>query len=175
MTKWLHRLRGALGNAALWAGVWALATVPVLGILQVLGLGEIFGVLPLAPRIAGILASMGFVAGGAFSTYLSIAPPRHLADLDLRVVGVVGALFAGAMVPLFPFLPALISILGVPFPAAVAGAIAVAGVLGGATAAGSVKVAQTAALGSGGEPTQQLGAHTEVVDGRPAMLPGPDA
>jgi hypothetical protein len=152
----LRRLRGVVGNAVLWGAAWSVATIPVLGILQLLGLGEMFGVLALAPRIAATLMGMGFVAGGVFSTYLALAPDKRLADLDLRAVGALGGLFAGALVPIFGFLPALASILGAPFPLAVAGAVGIAGLLGAATAVGSVKVAQTAALGMAREPAGRL-------------------
>jgi hypothetical protein len=165
MRKWLKRLRGALGNATLWAGVWTLATVPVLGLLQLFGLGELFGmagILAIAPRVAASLATMGFVAGGAFSTYLALAPARRLEDVDLRVVGVLGGILAGAMVPMFGFLPSIVSILGTPFPVAVAGAVGIAGLLGAGTAVGSVKVAQRALLAPGADAGSPLGSGSEA-------------
>ncbi len=177
MREWIRKVRGALGNATLWAVVWSVATIPVLGILQLLGLGEMFGdhiYIALAPRIAMSLASMGFVAGGAFSLYLGLTPSRRLRDLDLRVVGILGGVFAGAMVPIFGFLPGLASVLGVSFPAAVAGAVAIAGLLGGGTAVGSVKVAQTAALRSGDDPGNLLESVSDDAAQQGSLLPGAD-
>jgi hypothetical protein len=160
MLRWLKKLRGALGNAVLWAGAWSLATVPVLGILMLLGFVEMFGVgglLHIVPRIAASLAGMGFVAGGAFSAYLGFSPARRLEELDLRSMGVIGVLFGAVMVPIFGWLPAAISLLGPPFPIVIGAAAAVASVLGGATAVGSVKIARSAALGTGEGSAPSLG------------------
>ena len=175
MLRWLRRLRGALGNATLWAGVWSLATIPVLGVFHLLGFGEMFGIAGLfyiAPRIAASLAAMGFVAGGAFSTYLGLSPTRKLDGLDLRVLGVLGGLFGGAMVPIFGWLPAVVSSLGLSFPVAVGSAVAIAGVLGGATAVGSVKVAQAGALRPGTESGPQLEAKSDEPSEASALIPG---
>jgi hypothetical protein len=175
MPRWLRKLRGALGNATLWAGVWSLATIPVLGVLHLLGFGEMFGLAGLfavAPRIAGSLAAMGFVAGGAFSTYLGLSPTRKLEDLDLRILGVLGVLFGGAMVPIFGWLPAAVSLLGPSFPVAVGSAVVIAGVLGGATAVGSVKAAQAGALLPGPESGPQLEAKSDEPAEGSALIPG---
>ncbi len=144
MSKWWKRLRGAVGNAVLWGVAWATASVPVIAILQVLGLGEMFGLLPLAPRIVGTLAGMGFVAGGAVSTYLALSPGRRLEDLNVPILGLLGGVFGAAMAPIFGFLPAVASLLGVPFPVAMAWAAGIAGVLGAATSIGTVRFAQAA-------------------------------
>jgi len=178
MMQWLKRLRGALGTATVWAGIWSLATIPVLGILQLLGFGEMFGLgglIAVAPRIAASLAGMGFVAGGAFSAYLGLSPAKKLEELDPRVMGVLGGLFGGAMVPIFGWLPAAISILGPSFPVSVGSAVVVAGVLGGATAVGSVKVAQAAALKAGEDSSPRLDSGSEHEAEAPILVPGPDA
>jgi hypothetical protein len=162
MWNWLKKLRGALGNAVLWAGIWSLGTIPVLGILQLLGFRHVFpltGLLHVAPRIAVSLAAMGFIAGGAFSTYLGLSPRKRLEELDLRTLGVVGVLFGAAMVPIFGWLPTVISALGPSLPVVFGVGAAVAGVLGGATAVGSVKIAR-AALTAGDDSAPRLGAHS---------------
>jgi hypothetical protein len=162
MWKWLKKLRGALGNALVWAGIWSLGTLPVLGVLELLGFGHMFGMtglLHVAPRIAASLAAMGFVAGGAFSTYLGLSPTKRLDELDLRVLGLLGGVCGVAMVPIFSWLTAVISALGAPFPVVFGIGAAVAGVLGGATAVGSVKIARRA-LGAGSGASPRLEANT---------------
>ena len=152
MLRWLRKLRGALGNAVLWAGAWSLATIPTLGLLWLLGFGDLFGfagLLNAAPRIALSLAMMGFVAGGSFSVYLGLSPGRRLGDLDLRVMGILGGVFGALMVPMFSWLPALLSFFGPPFPMAVGAMTAVASLTGAATAVGSVKLAQSTMLEPG--------------------------
>lgn len=177
MMGWLKKLRGALGTATVWAGIWSLATIPVLGILQLLGFGEMFGLgglIAVAPRIAASLAGMGFVAGGAFSAFLGLSPGKRLEELDPKVMGVLGGLFGGAMIPIFGWLPAAISLLGPSFPVSVASAIVVAGALGGATAAGSVKVAQAAALRAGDDLAPRLDSGSEDEAEAPVLISGAD-
>jgi len=113
------------------------------------------------------------VAGGAFSTYLALAPSKRLEELDLRVVGILGGVFAGAMIPIFGFLPTLVSGLGVAFPWAVAGVVSIAGLLGAGTAVGLVKVAQRATLTAGGDATQQLEGSDEGAEGGRGILVDP--
>ena len=172
MWKWLKKLRGALGNATLWAGIWALGTLPVLGVLHLLGFEHMFdltGLLHVAPRIAASLAAMGFVAGGAFSTYLGLSPAKKLEELDLRVLGVLGAVCGVAMVPIFSWLPAVISALGPSFPVVFGVGAAAAGVLGGVTAVGSVKIARAAlTAGSGSAPRLEANSLDREEDQEPA-------
>jgi hypothetical protein len=175
MWNWLKKLRGAVGNATLWAGIWALGTVPMLGILQLLGFGHRFGLtglLHVAPRIAASLAAMGFVAGGAFSTYLGLSRTKKLEELDLRILGVLGAVCGVAMVPIFGWLPVVISSLGPSFPVVFEVGAAVAGVLGGATAVGSVKIARAAlTAGSDSHPRLEANSRDSEEDRKPADDP----
>ena len=97
------------------------------------------------------------VACGAFSTYLGLSPSKKLEELDLRTLGVVGVLFGAAMVPIFGWLPTVISVLGPSLPVVFGVGAAVAGVLGAATAVGSVKIAR-AALTAGSDSPPRLGA-----------------
>jgi hypothetical protein len=159
MKRLLKRIRGWIGNAVIWGVGWALATIPISGLLWVMGYGYL--VLPLAPRIAGTLFSMGFVAGGTFSTYLSLAyHNKDLAELRPGRFAMVGAVFGGLLVPIFGTVPGLLPglgmMLGGSFYQATGAAVVLAGVLGGGTAFSTVKIAQGAALGPGSEGMEEL-------------------
>lgn len=71
MTKWLQRIRGAIGMGLTWAAGW----VPVAAVTGLIT-GVVIGLFPLG-RIAANYALMfgvlGFVGGTIFSTVLSIA------------------------------------------------------------------------------------------------------
>ena len=71
MNGFLKRVRGWLGNALVWGVSWSLVTIPVMGVLHLMGL-DYFPV-GMATVIAKNLFAMGFVAGGTFSTYLGLA------------------------------------------------------------------------------------------------------
>jgi hypothetical protein len=151
----IKKIRGWLGNAVVWGAAWSLATLPVLGLLYLNGWGY------LVPDVAGGIAktffAMGFVAGGSFSTYLGIAyRNRDFDELRPGKFALLGAIFGGLLVPAFEFVPGIALFLGLPFFGAMAAGVALAATLGGATAFGTVKVAQQAALTSGTESMGEL-------------------
>jgi hypothetical protein len=151
----MKRIRGWLGNAVVWGAAWSVATLPVLGLLYLNGWGY------LVPDVAGAIAktffAMGFVAGGSFSTYLGIAyRNKNFEELMPGKFALLGAIFGGLLVPAFEFVPGIALFLGLPFSGAMAAGVGLAATLGGATAFGTVKVAQQAALTSGTESVGEL-------------------
>jgi hypothetical protein len=78
MKSILRRLRGAVGNALLWAGAWFLAAFPVTAVLPfIIDVLPNFTYLGALTFLAPTLAVMGFVSGGAFSLYLGMAGRDH--------------------------------------------------------------------------------------------------
>ena len=93
MSKWLRRLRGALGTALTWAGLWC-------GAGMLIGTTGLFGNLALAEyAIFGwVFARLGFITGGAFSIVLSLVERRRSFDqLSLSRVGMWGAAAGGVL------------------------------------------------------------------------------
>lgn len=152
----LRRMRGWLGNALVWGVSWSLITIPVMGVLHLMGLD--YFPLGMATVIAKNLFAMGFVAGGTFSTYLGLAyRNKGMDELRPWQFGLVGAVFSGLLVPTFTILPGLGMLFGGSFTGAMAVGIALAAALGGTTAFSTVKIAQNAALTGGAEPPGRLG------------------
>ena len=129
MKKWLRRIRGLLGTALIWAAGWA-------------GIGALLSlVVPGWTLWAALpVGFAGLYTGAAFALMLSITErKRTLAELSLPKVAVLGSAMAvlvlwwlmGSGTPLGVWLSYL----------------AVAGVLGGASAAGNVAIAKTAGRG----------------------------
>lgn len=164
MKKFLRRIRGALGNATVWAGAWFLAAFPLHVMYWVFGIRY-------GPFWEGALGMMlnyaggGFLAGAAFSIYLGIAGRKQrLADLKPGRVGLGSALTVGVVIP------GLLWYFGDPQISAATGLIIAStfGVFAGATALGQVKIAQRA-LGPGDGGPHQLEHGTEQ------LLPASDA
>lgn len=100
MSRWLRRIRGAVGMGVTWAVGWALVGV-LIGVSTLLGLpmGWFIAVFD-APLPA--LAVPGFFAGAAFSTVLGIAGRRRRFDeLSLPVFTAWGAA-GGLLLSLLP-------------------------------------------------------------------------
>jgi hypothetical protein len=94
-----RRLRGAFGNAVVWAGTWFLAAFPLHVLYWVFGIRY-------DPFWEGALGTMliyggvGFLAGGVFSLYLSIAGRNQgLRELKPGRVGLGSALTVGVVIP----------------------------------------------------------------------------
>jgi hypothetical protein len=159
-----RRLRGAAGNALVWAGTWFLAAFP-LAVLNYLGFG-FWGDVPfwrMALGMAQTMAGLGLFAGAGFSLYLGIAGrKRRLGELKPGWVALGTGIAVGALVPVF----------GVYFgDAPLARAIEIAcytGVFSSFTALAQVKIAQKT-LNAGEEGLAEL----EAVPDR--SLPGPEA
>ena len=142
-----RRIRGAAGNAVVWAGTWFLAAFPLHVAYWVFGLR--YG--PFWERALGMMmlyGGVGFLAGGVFSLYLSLAGRgQRLMELRPGRVGLGSALTVGVVIP------GLTWFFGDPQISLASGLIisSTIGVLAGATALAQVRIAQkTLAAGEGG-------------------------
>ena len=139
----LRRLRGAFGNALVWGVGWFTAGLAIFGSLRVTGVVSVswVEVLEYAVR-AGIV---GGVAGGAFSSVIGILyHGRRLSEISWVRFGIGGAVVTGQFGPLFLQTMNMLSGDGlVPWGLVLDDALWTA-VLGGAVAAGSLKLAQHA-------------------------------
>jgi hypothetical protein len=158
----LRRLRGALGNAVVWAGTWFLAGFPLTVLFRIMGLGS--G--PFwqdALGVAQTYAFGGFLAGGAFSLYLGIAGRnQRLGGLKPGWIALGAALTVGIGIP------ALGIYFGNP-QVSLASTVLISSILGGlagGTAFGQVKIAQGAL-----EPGEE--APDELDVGQEPLLSGP--
>ena len=114
------RLRGALGVATLWGGVWFLGGLLFAGLL---GLSTGVSWEPLL-RMSVRLGLVGFFSGGAFAGYLTYAyRNRRLADISTVRVAFVGGVVGALLSP---------------------GMAATAGIFGALAAATSIKAAKSA-------------------------------
>lgn len=156
MKNLFRRLRGALGNALVWAGAWFIAAIPLTALAPL--------IFPTTPNftylgalmfLAPTLAVIGFVSGGAFSTYLGIAG-RHkgLGELNPGRIAVGTGITVGLLMA--AFLSLFVSLRGFPLvfgPMILTSAIF--GGVAGVTALGQVKIAQKA-LSAGEEGPEEL-------------------
>ena len=159
--KVLRRLRGALGNALVWASTFFLAAFPVIAVFWVISAGS-FPYWSAAMGAAKLYGGMGFLAGGAFSLYLGIAGrSRHLSELSpSRIAWGTGATVCLLLPPLGIFLG--------DAPVSIAIEVAmVTGVLAGLSALGQVKVAQST-LAAGER------SHDELGPGQERLLADPE-
>jgi len=162
-------LRGALGNAVVWAGTWFLAGFPLTVLFRLMGMGD--G--PFWQDALGVAQTYGFggfLAGGVFSIYLGIAGRnQRLGSLKPGRIAIGAALTVGIG------LPALIIYLGNP-QISLASTVVISSILGGlagGTALGQVKVAQRA-LAPGEESPEELesGEADRIIDPRAGSQPG---
>lgn len=145
MRRILRNIRGAVGNAVVWATSWFAATFTVWSALHLLG-----GLLPVAEPwglITAISAGAGFsgfVSGLVFSGFLRAAySGRSLLDLSVPRLALAGAAVAGALSVAGGF--ALQLLFGVILPiGAVATSAIMPALLGALTAGGSIRAAQGA-------------------------------
>jgi hypothetical protein len=135
-----RRLRGALGNAAVWAGTWFLAAFPLHVMYWVLGVRT--G--PFWESALGMMltyAGGGFLAGALFSVYLGIAGRnQRLAELKAGRIGIGSALTVGVI------MPGMFWYFGNPQIDVLSGIIisSTIGLFAGGTALAQVKIAQRA-------------------------------
>jgi hypothetical protein len=157
----LRRLRGALGNAVIWASTFFLAAFPVVAAFWVITAGS-FPLWSAAVGAAKLYGGMGFLAGGAFSLYLRIAGRnRRLSELRPSWVAWGTGITVCLLAP-----PLGIYGLGAPVSLAIQVGL-ITGVLAGFTAMAQVKIAQKA-LAPGED------SHDELEPGREGLLPGPE-
>lgn len=153
-----RRLRGALGNAIVWAATWFLAAFPLHMMYWVLGVRS--G--PFWETALGMMlnyAGGGFLAGAVFSIYLGLAGRnQRLAELKPGRVGLGSALTVGVIIP------GMIWFFGNPQIDLLSGLIisSTIGLFAGGTALAQVKVAQRA-LGTGSESIASLPEQSEAL------------
>ena len=96
MKNILRRLRGALGNALIWGGVWSGATFTVwAGSMILYNVPLSLGVLTGAIAFSAFQGAIGFVTGGAFSAYVAgTFRERRIEDLSPGRFALGGALVA---------------------------------------------------------------------------------
>jgi hypothetical protein len=163
MKTLLRRLRGALGNALVWAGAWFIAAFPLTALAPfIFRTTADFTYLGAAMFLAPTLAIIGFASGTAFSLYLRIASrDKGLSELKPGWValgtGVTVGLLTGAFLALF------VSLRGFPVELGpmILGA-SIFGGLSGVTALGQVKIAQKA-VARGEEDYEELESGSDLL------------
>lgn len=157
----LRRLRGALGNAVIWASTFFLAAFPVVAAFWVITAGS-FPFWRAAVGAAKLYGGMGFLAGGAFSLYLRIAGRnRRLSELSPSWVAWGTGITVCLLAP-----PLGIYGLGTPVSLAIQVGL-ITGALAGFAALAQIKIAQKA-LTPGEE------GHGELESGQKGPLLGPE-
>jgi hypothetical protein len=137
----LRRLRGAIGNAVVWAAGWFVAGIGITAGL--FATGSIAGVpfWTAALVISKAVAAVGFFMGGGFSLYLGIAGRNHTLDeLNAWRLSVRTAGLAAVGITIFAVLGSGVGSLSLGVLATVAGVV---GGLAGATAYTTLKIAQS--------------------------------
>lgn len=158
-----RRLRGAAGNALVWAATWFLAAFPLSALnFLIFGYWGDAPFWPAALRTAQTMAGLGLFAGAGFSLYLGIAGRnRRLKELRPGWVALGTGLAVGFLVAVF----------GVYFgDAPLARAIEIAsytGVFSGFTALPQVKIAQKGLMPGDDSPVE-----LEASSGRSLQDPG---
>ena len=164
MKKWLRRIRGAVGIGLTWAAGWA-PLGAILGLFNFASGAAGFGSAPAwLAATSALFAALGFVSGVAFSTALGISEGRRRFDemsiprfAGLGAVG--GVLVGGLLVTLSVSLggwPGLVNLLG---------NLAIMGLLGAGSSAGTLALARRAEAGELLETGEDLAA-AELTEGR---------
>lgn len=160
----LRRLRGALGNAVVWAGSWFLVSFPLTAVLYAFGYFGAQPYWPIAIATATSLTGMGFLAGGAFSLYLGVAGrERSLDDLNPLRAALGSGLTAGIAIPAFALIVNGLGGVATPIGPSlfIAGMISV---LTGFTAFGQIAIVQRE-LSSGAAPDSIDGGADHLLEG----------
>lgn len=142
----IRRLRGTLGNAAVWAGGWFAVALAIFVTFRVLGgAPETSWVEGL--EVAAKFGIVGGVAGTAFASAIRfLYHGRRLSEIRWVRFGIGGAVVTGVFMPVFFQTMNWLSGTGlVPWELLLDDALLTA-VFGGAAAAVSLKIAQHAAV-----------------------------
>lgn len=140
--SFVRRVRGAIGNGLVWAGAWMLGKLAVL-VIAILDPGIGLPLWPTVPLVLTSAAATGFINGLLFSAAFALYNrSRSLEEIRPLRTGILG-LGAGAVVPTIQFAVLVAAGFAVP-PSAIAFGLLVGGVLGCATAVGSLRLAQSA-------------------------------
>ena len=137
----LRRIRGAVGTGLTWAFAWAAAQVAVLGGFTLLGGASVPLIAVGFSALSG--ATIGFLSGLAFAVGFGVLNrDKSLADIRLGSTALLGA-GAGVIFPVA--FGTLLALAGLPGAGvAVAVNLVMGATMGGATAYGLVRIAQSA-------------------------------
>lgn len=148
MKNILRRLRGALGNALVWGGMWFVGTLVLYaGLIALAGNGRPLTVdlLSTLLMVCGIHGVVGFITGGAFSAYVAgTFRGRRIEDLSPARFALGGALVAIPIRILFRIWLRFESGWGMLPLHEVTRPMVIAAVFGGLTGYGTAKLAQKA-------------------------------
>jgi len=142
MTRFLRRIRGALGNALTWGVAWFAGGLAITTAAFLTGLYPASAGWWVAFAIAKAVGVTGFITGGAFSLYLGIVHrDRQLHELRAGRLALAGAVIAAVLsVSLLVLNGGLI----LPIQALVGDGL-IAALLGAVTAGGTIRLSQRAA------------------------------
>lgn len=137
MRKWLRRIRGAVGLGLAWAAAHFGVGVIVALVGWEFGVSAFGNGMLWVAYNALVSAATGFICGGTFSVFLSVAEGRRRFDqMSLPRFAVLGAI-GGSLVALV-----LGTAIGWGTPSLVAN-VAILGLLGAGSAAGSLALARS--------------------------------
>lgn len=140
----LRRLRGAVRNALVWGASWFTAGLVLLVPIHLLDLLPVSNPWTVILSFSGNLGVVGFLVGGGFSAYLSLAyRNRLLLEIKAGRFALAGAVVAVLLSPIVGHVAVASSGLGASLGDLVAGGVFPA-VMGGITAAATIKLAQNA-------------------------------
>ncbi len=153
MRRVLRRLRGALGNALVWAVGWFAAGFALIAGLYLFDGGQYWSrFLADAMSFATTLGAIGFVTGGAFSAYIAATfRERRLEELSATRFGVGGALVALLLTLVIGSGFAAIEGVGLPLLDVLIFPLVTSATLGAITGFGSLKLAQRTLLEPGAD------------------------
>ncbi len=145
-TALLRRLRGALGNALVWAAGWFTAAFGLFTVLKLVGVAPEGATWEGLVRMAAMVGVMGGLAGTAFATFIGLRyRGRRLSEISWVRFGLGGAVVTGLFVPSFIIVARLIAgDPALPLEALVDDAV-LGVVFGGVAAGGSLWLAQRVA------------------------------
>ena len=145
MKRFLRRLRGAVGNATVWGTAWFGWTLALFTTEELFGgLASPFPWLFIL-KLATIIGVTGSLTGGAFSAFLGFAyRDRSLLEIKVRRFALGGAIIAGLFSPVVAVIAGTLTGTGLASGNLI-GVGAMAALLGGVTAGGTIKLAQRAA------------------------------
>ncbi len=109
-TALLRRLRGALGNALVWAAGWFTAAFGLFTVLKLVGVAPEGATWEGLVRMSAMVGVMGGLAGTAFATFIGLRyRGRRLSEISWVRFGLGGAVVTGLFVPSFIIVARLIA------------------------------------------------------------------